>query len=240
MREAVLPRAIRSALMHISRSLLLGLTGAFVVLSSTGCMRAGIDDGFLPVIPDAQMPKPQQPMPVVLKVDAYENGKRTSMGSGMNRGSVVKAVERTGYFKIVKKSPDVLHVAIHDDYDKGMNAQAFFVGLTWGIYSAGGEFHERIDVKLTRGASAAGTGTAAATATTPGAATPAFERSYSGTHYMSMGWFNSPPKKYRGVGIFDASDELAARVMDQFVVHLHQSGHAAARADHRPRGSDTP
>jgi hypothetical protein len=59
-------------------------------------MRAGIDQSFLPVIPDAQMPKPPQPIPVVLKVDAYENGKRTSMGSGMNRGSVVKAVERTG------------------------------------------------------------------------------------------------------------------------------------------------
>jgi hypothetical protein len=83
-------------------------------------------------------------------------------------------------------------------------------------------------VKLNRGASGAGTSTAAAAA---GTGTPAFERSYSGTHYMSMGWFNSPPKKYRGVGIFDASDELAARVMDQFVVDVHQSGQGVARAD---------
>ncbi len=214
--------------MHLPRSLLLGVASVLLLLApSTGCMRAGIDHTFLPVIPDAQMPRPQQPMPVVLKVDAYENGKRTSMGSGMNRGSVVKAVERTGYFKIVKKASDVLHVAIHDDYDKGLNTKAFFVGLTWGIYSVGDEFQERIDVKLTRRA-APGSNTAPTIAT--GTAPNAFERSYSGTHYISMGWFNSPPKKYRGVGVFSASDELANRVMDQFVVDLHQSGQGAPTA----------
>jgi hypothetical protein len=59
-----------------------------------------------------------------------------------------------------------------------------------------------------------GRGTSAASAAAvPSAATPPFARSYSSTHYMSMGSFNSPPKKYRCVGIFDASDELAARVM---------------------------